>query len=538
MNERYWWADFGPFRPWRKCPTRPDPAEVLSHFLRLRGIALEGWVPYLMDLLNLQKSHVYNILNGNGGFHSVARCRLLVHALKIYPPLLGLDAQFYPIEAYSYWWQDYGFAFHADEQGYPLLGEIIAQLRRTATPNWTQEMMGEALGHNSSFMQRIEYGTSPQADDSLLRRATLAFLFVSLANKEQALIFRLLGLAPEAYGIPVPEAEACLPVSFCVRLSDRLLDGYQQQVADFFAEYEEGRGYAWMEEARVLAQELAGLVRRSAARAQQVRLLILASRVHRFLACMAMQAGEQGSADIRQAIALAEQLNALASSGSAHDDHAQVTANELLASALFTKVQALHLSGEYILAQECIDQVLALPNIESKPLQVTLFGMAGRLHATTAISPADQRIALFCLEQAYSVCQFCDNQKDDNFFRGDKGLFFLYKAWAMSSPKMEGCRRERILDLLEDAQRHTPATLARRHLVILYLQAEAHLSTGNASEALEIALDALGKSRECHSRLWKHCIEELYQRYLQPLLKDKPLCTSLGIRLQTWDWED
>ena len=64
MSGNHWWDDYGSFRPWKICPTRPDPGEVVQFYLNKRGIEPEEQITYLIDLLDLQKSMVYNILTG------------------------------------------------------------------------------------------------------------------------------------------------------------------------------------------------------------------------------------------------------------------------------------------------------------------------------------------------------------------------------------------------------------------------------------------------------------------------------------------
>jgi hypothetical protein len=86
MSENDWWSSYGPFKQWSECPSRPDPAEVLLFYLEKRGIGPEEQIAYLMDILGLQKSMAYNVLRGEG-FDAISRCRLLVQALKIHPPL-------------------------------------------------------------------------------------------------------------------------------------------------------------------------------------------------------------------------------------------------------------------------------------------------------------------------------------------------------------------------------------------------------------------------------------------------------------------
>src|SRR5215472_5147957 len=112
MSKKYWWSCYGPFEPWDKCTSRPDPIEVLLFYLDRRGIEPERRVAYLMKLLDLRKSMVYNLFKGEG-LDSISRCRQLVQALKIHPPLLGIDAKYYPIERHPYWWRALGYDFHA-----------------------------------------------------------------------------------------------------------------------------------------------------------------------------------------------------------------------------------------------------------------------------------------------------------------------------------------------------------------------------------------------------------------------------------------
>ena len=67
MCNTYWWSVYHHFKPWKRCPTRPDPGEVLRFYLRKHGISEKEEVSYVSDLLELQKSMVYNILCGGVG---------------------------------------------------------------------------------------------------------------------------------------------------------------------------------------------------------------------------------------------------------------------------------------------------------------------------------------------------------------------------------------------------------------------------------------------------------------------------------------
>src|SRR5262249_4944768 len=146
----------------------PDPVDVLLFYLEKRGIEPEQQMAYLTDLLHLQKSMIYNILKGDG-FDSITRCRILVQALKVHPPLLGLDAHYYPIERYPSWWRSYGFNFHADAQGYALMSDVVASLRMQRSYKiadgkvkmWSQEDLGEATGLKKETIYRMEHNDHP-----------------------------------------------------------------------------------------------------------------------------------------------------------------------------------------------------------------------------------------------------------------------------------------------------------------------------------------------------------------------------------------
>src|SRR5437764_6804718 len=162
MSEKDWWSDISSFQPWKRCPTRPDPGEVVQFYLEKQGIGPEKQIAYLIDLLDLQKSMIYNLLKGEG-LDAISRCRRLATALKIPPSLLGLDSKYSPIEQHAYWWRAHGFTFNADAQGYPLMSEVILHLRmqRTQTGEggkakvWSQEDLGEATGLKKQTIYRM-----------------------------------------------------------------------------------------------------------------------------------------------------------------------------------------------------------------------------------------------------------------------------------------------------------------------------------------------------------------------------------------------
>src|SRR5579859_5536206 len=245
MSEKEWWRDYGPFSRWTEYPSRPDPSEVLLFYLQKRGIRPEEHVSFLIDLLDLQKSMVYNILNGES-FDSISRCRQLIQTLKIHPPLLGIDAKFWPIERHPCWWQTYGFFFHTDAQGYPLMSEVVAYLRTQRTQVvadgkvkvWSQEDLGDATGLKKETIYRMEHTKNPLILESMGRRAIVASALGTLSGEKEPILFRLFSLDPHAYGVPVADHDAVPEVHFLPScLTDKTLLDYQQQQIALFREF-------------------------------------------------------------------------------------------------------------------------------------------------------------------------------------------------------------------------------------------------------------------------------------------------------------
>jgi len=246
MSNKDWWSNYGSFRRWHECPSRPDPGEVLLFSLAKQGIKPDEHVSYLMNLLHLQKSMIYNMLRGEG-FDTITRCRQLVQALKIHPPLLGIDALYYPIERHKEWWKSCGFSFNADEQGYPLISEVVLYMRmhRTQTDEegrvkvWSQVDLGDATDLKKETIYRMEHDKHPLTLESMSRRAIVASALGTLAGENEHTLFRLFGLDPQAYRVPVPACESIVDVHFSPkRLTDKtLLDYHRQQGKHFTLSY-------------------------------------------------------------------------------------------------------------------------------------------------------------------------------------------------------------------------------------------------------------------------------------------------------------
>jgi hypothetical protein len=504
-----------------------------------------------MDHLGLQKSMAYNTLKGEG-FDAISRCRQLAAALKIYPPLLGIDARYYPIECYAYWWHEYGFSFNADAEAYPVMSEVVAYLRMQRIQRdeggrvkvWSQKDLGDATGLRSETVYRIERGKSPLILESMSRRACIASALGTGAGEMEPTIFRLFGLAPQAYGVPVQASESLPAVHFSTHvLSDEMLREYHQKLAAFFTEYSTSHAQDSVAEAQEWVQQLPALLSRATTSAERVSLLVLLSRTHRFLANVTREQCEKEHIlfHTSRAVEWAEHSMTLLDPKLRCDQTGLLMTNELLASALWTFALASYESGEYELAQGTIDRALeVLPGVQSRHLKAEVLLAAALIHAYTVTSPIDQQTVLSYIDRAFQTHSLILSQVDsldENFFQCGKGMLFLSKARALSSPKMEGVTGASLFDLLRDARRLTHPDLIRQQVIIAYLEARTYLTEGSYQRATEVALCALEKCRQIRSRRWKQYIEELYQQLLNTPFRDKPLLAYLGMKLRMWDGE-
>jgi hypothetical protein len=114
-------------------------------------------------------------------------------------------------------------------------------------------------------------------------------------------------------------------------------------------------------------------------------------------------------------------------------------------------------------------------------------------------------------------------------------MLYLRKAMALSAPNMKGTTAQKVIDILEDAQRLTPPELMRQQTLTEVFLAQAYFTAGDSGLAIDFALSALEKSRQIRSRLNRHRIEGLYQQLLNTSYRDKPRFSYLGMKLRTWD---
>jgi transcriptional regulator with XRE-family HTH domain len=550
MHEKEWWQEYGSFQRWKWCPSRPDPIEVLLCYLAKRGIGPERHVPYLMDLLGLQKSMVYMLLKGEA-LDTISRCRKLVQALQIPPPLLGLDAVYAPIEQYAYWWRTYDFPFNADEQGYPVTSEIVTYLRKNMTKTdddgkvevWTQEDLGDACGLRKETIYRTEHEKNPLVLESMSRRAALASALGHLPGMEEAVIFRLFGLDPQAYRVPVTDQTSVPAVRLSTRgLPDEMLQARHTKLAAFFMNYATGHAQDDIGEVLEGIREAQVEERRACTTGQRVGLLAIQSRSHRLLAHVAREQCQKSRILLHanSAVKYAERAMTLLNPKLESDQADVLTTNELLASALFTSALSYFDLGNYDLAQEAITRAVSvLPTVQSVQLKTEVLGAAALIGASLAPSLRDQRTVLsylHCAVQLHMASQFPDDALDDNFFWYGKGMLCIYKARVFRFPHMNCFGSESVMDLLADAQRLTPPSLIRRQTMIEVCQAQALEAEGKYRQATEVALSALEKCRLIRSRLWRNALEGVYQQLLNTSYRDKPPLVYFGVRLRMWDY--
>src|SRR5579859_4762630 len=503
MSEKDWWSSYGPFKRWSECPTRPDPSAVLLFYLEKRGIGPDEHVAFLIDLLNLQKSMVYNILNGEG-FDSISRCRQLVDALKIHPPLLGIDAKYYPIERHPYWWHTYGFSFHADAQGHPLMSEVVAYLRTQRTQReeggkvkvWSQEDLGDATGLKKETVYRMEHDKNPLILESMGRRAIVASALGTLAADKEPIFFRLFGLDPQAYRVPVPAHECVPEVHFLpTRLTDETLKGYHQQQAAFFTEYLTCHAQDTVSEALEWQRRLPVLMPLASTTVQRVSILALQCRYHELTVGVAREQRKTNVIRFHadKAVFLAEQAMTLPNPKLGNQALTVIT-NELLAAALLWRAAAYYELENYDQAQSDIDRSLSLlPALQSTQLKTHIVADAGVIHAHTATSEMDRArvLSYFSLAaqiNAPSQFQPSSNVLDDNFVCCGTGMLSLRKAMALSAPNMKGVTAEKVSDILETAQRFIDPERIRRHSTAEVFLVQSYFAAGDYQQATEVAL--------------------------------------------------
>ncbi len=543
-----WWSSYGPFKKWKECPTRPDPVEVLLFYLGKRGVEPDEQAFYLMDLLDLQRSSISGLLQGRTGWDSISRCRQLVTALKIHPPLLGIDAKYYPIERHPCWWETYGFPFNADPQGHPIMGEVIAYLRLQRTQGeggrakaWSKEDLGSATGLNGETIRRMEREKNHLVSQSMSRRNMMALALRTLDGENEPTIFRLFGLDPQAYGVPVPAHDIITEVHFSPRkLTDETLKGYHRHQATLWVSYYTCHGEDAAREALEWLRRFPALMSSANTTAQRVSLLALECRYHGLIAGVAREQRKTNSITFHadKAIELAEQAMTLPMLG----DHAQLLiTNELLATALLWRADASYEFEQYEQAQADIDRALnLLPALQSTHLKIHIVADAALIHAYTATSPTDQTLVcsyfnLATQMDASNRSSFLVIRDDDNFIRCDTGMLYLRKAMALCAPNMKGATSEKVTDILENAQKYIDPEMMRRHTLIAVFQAQAHAALGDYQQATEVAILALEKSRQIRSRLNRDRIEGLYQQLLNTSYRDKPRLAYLGMKLRTWN---
>jgi len=126
------------------------------------------------------------------------------------------------------------------------MSEVVTYLRTHRThisdggrvKTWSQEDLGEATGLKKETIYRMEHDRNPLILESMSRRAIVASALGTLAGEDEPMLYRLFGLDPQAYGVPLPAHESIPEVHFSPKkLTDKALLGYQRKLGALFAEY-------------------------------------------------------------------------------------------------------------------------------------------------------------------------------------------------------------------------------------------------------------------------------------------------------------
>src|SRR5262249_4046378 len=133
-------------------------------------------------------------------------------------------------------------------------------------------------------------------------------------GEDEATIFRLFGLDPQAYRVPVAPQES-IPLIHCsvYTLTDEMLSEYKKQQYAFFMEYYTCHAQDAVGNIHEWTSQLEADLVLASTTGQRIGLLSLASRYHRLLACIAREqcAEERILFHTRKAVELAEQAGTL-----------------------------------------------------------------------------------------------------------------------------------------------------------------------------------------------------------------------------------
>jgi len=387
----------------------------------------------------------------------------------------------------------------------------------------------------------MEHERNPLSLENMSRRAQMATVFGTLAGKQEPTIFHLFGLDPQAYDADVTARDVVPEVhSVPACVTDELLEKYQQTLLGLFKEYYAGQAHPVFSAALEWLRRLEALQPKAVTTAQRVKLMTLRCRYHQLIAALARELHKGGYVTFHTelAVALAEEVQTLPNAELGEEGWLTLS-NELVAAALLWRADASYEIDDYVQAQDDIDCALdLLPEIASKNLKGHIAAVAGLIHAQTATSAVERALVLsyFKLaEQMHCRGEQIPDALDEHGLVVDIGLLYLRKAMALLAPPMRGTTAEKVLDLLEAAQRSMSSLCIRQQVTLAVFEAWAHFYEGDYQQALEAALEALERSRQVQSSPNKDRIAELYEHLLETDERAHPHFAYLGWKLRTWD---
>lgn len=523
MNtQQFWWYEIGQFQPKDNRGKYPHPGEVVAHYRQQENRTRK----MLAHDLQLSTSEICRLENDGVGLDSVSCCRKLIFLLHIPASLFGLDALVHP--PHKPWWVNEGYPpFHAGEDGYPLVGQVIKhyreiklhQPRQTQAlasdgEKWTQRNLAEALEVSEFTVRKME--NQHKGLDAITRREALSFL-LSVPPV-------LLGLDSVAHhALPVEEQVTrhfAKPQTLSLGID--VLERHRQIQRDLWTEYftydaQEAFSKALRESKRL--REVIALTQGE----PQRQLIELQSLSHQFVAAVALE-----RRDFPTVLAYADRAVLYAR---------ETQKNDLLASALLRRGMAHYGNSQFSMAIRDIDEATSFVQSSPDHVRGTVLQNAGMIHAHALQDKSDISMALHWLDHAESIARSGDFAEDQYFLKFNVGMYHIRRAIALiaignRSGRLRKHSFQEALDELELAQQSTSLDMTRRCALINLFRAQAHCGLEDFCFATKESLQALDVFKQIQSYINIRYVTDLYKVLRMSTYGNSPTVLRLGWELE------
>lgn len=522
-TRRFWWDEFGSFRPKDAWKHYPHPGDVTMHYRLQMGLTRR----ILEQGLGISASMACRLEKYGTGLDSVDRCRKLVSLLHIPAFLFGLDSLPHSSEGYSVWWIKEGYyPFDAGDDDYPLIGQVIKHYRRLkfrqslrSVPDpdeeqWTQNGLGAALKVSEFTVRKME--NFHQGLDTISRRQALAF-FLNIPPI-------LLGLDSLAHEVPaeiVPVTTHQLAKSRIITLEKEVLGKFWKTQESFWVEHFTHDGQGVVGKALREMKHLRDIVPLTTGE-QQLKVIELQSLGYQFISAVALE-----SRDYTTVFRYEDQAIA---------DAREIKHNALIASALLRRGMAHYGNSDLAAAIRDIDEAIKCSKDAPAQVKGTVLQNAGMIHAHAIQDNADITDALHLLDKAENIARTGNFKEDSYFLKFNVGMYHIRRAIALIAigRLTEELRKEKLreaLDQLELAEKATSSEMTRRHALINLFRAQAHCRLGEYHFASREALQALSVFKKIHSYINIGYVTELYYELRASSYGNAPLVLRLGWEL-------